>query len=102
SRHTCFSRDWSSDVCSSDLVAPRSRFDKSAEGPGETARHLIVLVKNLQGYRNLMKLTSTGFLEGFYYRPRIDKEFLASHSEGLKIGRASCREGMLVAVSVGC
>ena len=73
-------------------VAPRSRFDKSSEGPGETARHLIVLVKNLQGYRNLMKLTSTGFLEGFYYRPRIDKELLASHSEGL-IATSACLHG---------
>ncbi|MGE5799344.1 MAG: DNA polymerase III subunit alpha [Syntrophaceae bacterium] len=73
-------------------VAPKSRFDKTSEGPGETARHLIVLVKNLQGYRNLVKLTSTGFLEGFYYRPRIDKEFLAKHSEGL-IATSACLHG---------
>jgi len=73
-------------------VAPKSRFDKTSEGPGESARHLIVLVKNLQGYRNLIKLTSTGFLEGFYYRPRIDKEFLAKHSEGL-IATSACLHG---------
>jgi DNA polymerase-3 subunit alpha len=75
-------------------VAPKSRFDKTSEGPGETARHLIVLVKNLQGYRNLVKLTSTGFLEGFYYRPRIDKELLAKHSEGL-IATSACLHGEL-------
>ena len=73
-------------------VAPKSRFDKTSEGPGETARHLIVLVKNLQGYRNLIRLTSTGFLEGFYYRPRVDKEFLAKHSEGL-IATSACLHG---------
>ncbi|HTZ39599.1 MAG TPA: DNA polymerase III subunit alpha [Syntrophales bacterium] len=73
-------------------VAPKSRFDKTSEGPGETARHLIVLVKNLQGYRNLIRLTSTGFLEGFYYRPRVDKEFLAQHSEGL-IATSACLHG---------
>ncbi len=56
-------------------VAPRSRFDKSYS-IGETARHLIVLVKNMQGYKNLMKLTTAGYLEGFYYRPRVDKEIL--------------------------
>ncbi len=73
-------------------VAPRSRFDKTSEGPGETARHLIVLAKNLQGYRNLIKLTSMGFLEGFYYRPRVDKEILAKHSEGL-IATSACLHG---------
>ncbi len=73
-------------------VAPKSRFDKTSEGPGETARHLIVLAKNLQGYRNLIKLTSSGFLEGFYYRPRVDKELLAKHSEGL-IATSACLHG---------
>ena len=73
-------------------VAPKSRFDKTSEGPGETARHLIVLAKNLQGYRNLIKLTSMGFLEGFYYRPRVDKEILAKHSEGL-IATSACLHG---------
>jgi len=42
----------------------------------EKSKHLIVLVKNMQGYKNLMKLTTTGFLKGFYYRPRVDKELL--------------------------
>jgi len=73
-------------------VAPRGRLDKSVESTGESARHLIVLVKNFQGYKNLIKLTSLGFLEGFYYRPRVDKELLAKHSEGL-IALSACLHG---------
>ena len=64
-------------------LAPRSRFDKNGHHAGESARHLLVLVKNIQGYKNLMKLTTTGYLEGFYYKPRIDKEILKQHHEGL-------------------
>ena len=73
-------------------VAPKSRFDKSSQNSGESARHLLVLVKNMQGYKNLMKLTSAGYLEGFYYRPRIDKELLEKHHEGL-IGLSACLHG---------
>jgi len=72
-------------------VAPRSRLDKSYS-IGETARHLIVLVKNMQGYKNLMKLTTAGYLEGFYYRPRVDKEILKVCSEGL-IAFSACLHG---------
>ncbi len=72
-------------------VAPKSRFEKSY-APGETANHLIVLVKNMQGYKNLMKLTSAGFLEGFYYRPRVDKEILKEFGEGL-IAASACLHG---------
>ena len=72
-------------------VAPKSRFEKSY-APGETAHHLIVLVKNMQGYKNLMKLTSAGFLEGFYYRPRVDKELLKECNEGL-IAASACLHG---------
>ena len=72
-------------------VSPKSRFEKSY-APGETAHHLIVLVKNMQGYKNLMKLTSAGFLEGFYYRPRVDKELLKECSEGL-IAASACLHG---------
>ena len=50
-------------------VAPGSRFDKTPRSPGESARHLLVLVKSMQGYKNLMKLTTAGYLEGFYYGP---------------------------------
>ena len=73
-------------------VAPGSRFDKSPSSIGETARHLIVLVKNMQGYKNLMKLTTAGYLEGFYYRPRVDKELLKECHEGL-IASSACLHG---------
>ena len=73
-------------------VAPRSRFDKSAGVSGETSRHLLVLAKNMQGYKNLMKLTTAGYLEGFYYRPRVDKDILKEHHEGL-IATSACLHG---------
>jgi DNA polymerase-3 subunit alpha len=73
-------------------VAPKSRFDKNSHHAGESARHLVVLVKNMQGYKNLMKLTTTGYLDGFYYKPRIDKEILKDHHEGL-IGLSACLHG---------
>ena len=65
-------------------IAPGSRFEKQkGGGVKENAFHLILLAENLAGYRNLMKLSSLGFTEGFYYRPRIDKEVLAQLNEGL-------------------
>ena len=70
-------------------VAPQSRFDKTPSSAGESTRHLIVLVKNMQGYKNLMKLTSAAYLEGFYYRPRVDKELLKECHEGL-IASSAC------------
>jgi len=73
-------------------VAPASRFDKESARTGETAYHLTVLVKNADGYRNLTKLTSSAFLEGFYYRPRVDKELLRLHSGGL-IAMSACLQG---------
>ncbi len=54
--------------------------------------HLILLCENQQGYRNLLKLVSTAFLEGFYYKPRIDKNLLAQHCEGL-IAMSACLRG---------
>ncbi|MDD3926255.1 MAG: DNA polymerase III subunit alpha, partial [bacterium] len=68
-------------------VAPRSRHDKS---PGLDAanHHLLLLAKDDEGYRNLIKLVSIGWLEGFYYKPRIDKELLAQHSKGLVVASA--------------
>ncbi len=64
-------------------VAPSSRFEKQTHGIKEASFHLTLLARNETGYRNLLKLTSAGYLEGFYYRPRLDKEILAQHSEGL-------------------
>jgi len=71
-----------------------SRSDRSAAAPGEKANHhLILLAKDLEGYRNLVRLTSKAYLEGFYYKPRIDKELLAEHSKGL-IALSSCLSGV--------
>ena len=75
-------------------VAPGSRFDKSSPaGKNEEASyHLILLARNKTGYKNLVKLVTAGYLEGFYYRPRIDKQLLAEHSEGL-IASTACLGG---------
>jgi len=65
-------------------IAPKSRFEKTAsKGGSDASFHLILLAKNGEGYKNLMKLVSVGFLEGFYYKPRIDKEILRDYSSGL-------------------
>jgi DNA polymerase-3 subunit alpha len=56
---------------------------KPARGLQHASNHLILLVKDLVGYKNLIKLVSAGYLEGFYYHPRIDKDLLRKHSEGL-------------------
>jgi DNA polymerase III subunit alpha len=72
-------------------VAPESRFTKNGS-PGETANHLVLLAESLEGYHNLIKLVSAGYTEGFYYKPRIDKELLSAHSKGL-IGLSSCLKG---------
>jgi DNA polymerase-3 subunit alpha len=67
-------------------VAPGSRFDRSStQGISDASYHLTAIAKNYQGYRNLIKLVTSGYLEGFYYRPRIDKELLAKHRDGLII-----------------
>jgi len=73
-------------------VAPGKRTDKTPSIAGENARHLVVLVKDKQGYQNLMKLTSLAHIEGFYYRPRVDKELLRTCSEGL-IASSACLHG---------
>jgi len=66
-------------------VAPHRRTDKTGGGASghEHSFHLTLLARNGEGVRNLMRLSSKSFLEGFYYKPRIDKEILAQHSEGL-------------------
>ena len=72
-------------------VAPGDRRTKSGT-PGETANHLVLLAETKEGYHNLIKLVSSGYTEGFYYKPRIDKDLLAQHSKGL-IGLSSCLKG---------
>ncbi|MDD3087178.1 MAG: DNA polymerase III subunit alpha [Candidatus Omnitrophica bacterium] len=73
-------------------VAPGSRFDKSSSSIEDAACHLILLSRDEKGYQNLMKLVSLAYLEGFYYRPRIDKDALAQHSQGL-IALSACLKG---------
>jgi DNA polymerase-3 subunit alpha len=68
-------------------VARNSRFDKNGK-EDQSGRHLILLAKNKTGYQNLMKLVSLGFIEGFYMRPRIDKEILFRYKEGLIVSSA--------------
>src|SRR5829696_2680349 len=72
-------------------VAPGSRKDKNGN-PGATQNHLVLLAENLEGYHNLIKLVSSGYTDGFYYKPRIDKELLSKHAKGL-IGLSSCLKG---------
>ena len=72
-------------------VAPGDRRTKSGT-PGETANHLVLLAETNEGFHNLIKLVSSGYTEGFYYKPRIDKEILAQHAKGL-IGLSSCLKG---------
>ena len=76
--------------------APKSRFIKKVnkEAREELYNHLTLLVKDKTCYKNLMKLVSLGFLEGFYYKPRIDAELLDRHSEGL-IALSGCLSGKI-------
>ncbi len=81
-------------------ITQGSRQDRSAGAPGEKANfHLILLAKNLTGYHNLARLTSKAFTEGFYYKPRIDKQLLAEHSDGL-IALSACMSGVPSAMLV--
>lgn len=73
-------------------VAPKSRLDKTSNSIEDASFHLILLARDETGYHNLMKLVSIGYLEGFYYRPRIDKEILSQLSSGL-IGLSACLKG---------
>lgn len=74
-------------------IAPQSRFEKkSSGGIKEASFHLPILARNVEGYRNLMALSSIGYQQGFYYRPRIDKEVLAKHGQGL-MGLSGCLRG---------
>jgi DNA polymerase-3 subunit alpha len=73
-------------------VAPGSRFEKKSEGAPETSFHLILLARDNHGYRNLVTLVSKAYTEGFYYKPRIDRDLLAQYSGGL-IGLSACLKG---------
>jgi DNA polymerase-3 subunit alpha len=73
-------------------VAPGSLRDRNASSAKEAAFHLTLLAINADGYRNLVKLITAAHLEGFYYKPRVDKELLASHSRGI-IALSGCLKG---------
>ena len=75
-------------------VAKGSRFDKEKGAIGGHYNHLILLAQNFEGYKNLMKIVTHGYLEGFYYKPRVDLEVLKEHSEGL-ICLSACLKGSL-------
>jgi DNA polymerase-3 subunit alpha len=80
-------------IGSETYVAAASRLRKEPiPGLPDTGFHLILLVRNLDGYKNLIKLSTSGYLEGFYHRPRIDKELLRKNHQGL-IGLSSCLKG---------
>ncbi|TWT90829.1 DNA polymerase III subunit alpha [Pseudobythopirellula maris] len=76
-------------------IAPGSRFDKGgASSSKEASYHLTLLAQNRQGFRNLIKMASRAYLEGFYHKPRIDKELLESHNEGI-VCLSGCVSGEL-------
>ncbi|MFC1809672.1 DNA polymerase III subunit alpha, partial [Candidatus Omnitrophota bacterium] len=73
-------------------VASGSRFDKNTHGIREAAFHLVLLARNENGYKNLIKLSSAGFLEGFYYKPRVDKDLLKEYGSDV-IALSACLKG---------
>ena len=75
-------------------VAPNSRFDREMGASEERYHHLVLLAENNTGYQNLMKIVSKGFLEGFYYKPRIDYEILERYKEGI-IALSACLAGVV-------
>lgn len=73
-------------------VAPNSRFDRESNQSEGRYNHLVLLAENNQGYANLMKIVSKGFIEGFYYKPRVDYEILEEYHEGI-IALSACLAG---------
>ena len=73
-------------------VAPNSRFDREISGGEDRYYHLVLLAENNKGYANLMKIVSKGFVEGYYYKPRVDKQVLREYSEGI-IALSACLAG---------
>ncbi|MFP4391680.1 MAG: DNA polymerase III subunit alpha [Desulfohalobiaceae bacterium] len=81
-------------------VAPQSRFQRDARSASEAGYHLVLLAQNQEGYHNLIKLVSSGYIEGFYYKPRVDKELLAQWNQGL-IALSACLKGELPQTLLG-
>jgi DNA polymerase-3 subunit alpha len=83
-------------------VAPGKRTERGSQDGGyEGANHLTVLVRDLAGYRNLIKLVSRAYLEGFYYKPRVDRELLAQHADGLLVLSGCLNSEVSRALSAG-
>jgi DNA polymerase-3 subunit alpha len=82
-------------------IAPASRFDRTKTSIADAAYHLILLAENITGYKNLLRLASTGYTEGFYYRPRIDKQVLAEFNEGLICATACLKGEVPAALAAG-
>lgn len=81
-------------------VAPKSRLDRDAAGIGDAGHHLTLLSESVSGYKNLLKLSSIAYLDGFYYRPRVDKELLVVHSKGI-IAMSGCLSGEIPTLLLG-
>jgi DNA polymerase III subunit alpha len=77
-------------------VSPGPRRDKSGSEKGTRHHHLVLIARNLTGYRNLITLSSLGYTEGFYYKPRVDDELLARHHEGI-VALTACLAGQVPA-----
>ncbi|MCK4426282.1 MAG: PHP domain-containing protein, partial [Deltaproteobacteria bacterium] len=77
-------------------VAPRGRKDRSARSSREASYHLVLLAQNNTGYKNLLKLVSTAYFEGFFYKPRVDLELLEDLNQGL-IALSACLHGQIPA-----
>ena len=73
-------------------VAPNSRFDREITGGDDRYYHLVLLAENEEGYANLTKIVSKGFVEGYYYKPRVDKELLRKYHKGI-IALSACLAG---------
>ena len=73
-------------------VAPNSRFDREVTGGDDRYYHLVLLAENNEGYENLTKIVSKGFVEGYYYKPRVDKELLRTYHKGI-IALSACLAG---------
>ncbi len=75
-------------------ISPKSRFDRSPGAQSNAYHHMVLLCENATGYHNLCRLSSKGYLEGFYYKPRVDDELLAQYHEGL-IATSACVGGRI-------
>lgn len=73
-------------------VAPKGRFDRGESGERKSANHLVLLAMDYEGYLNITKLSSIGYTEGYYYKPRVDHEMLARYSKGI-IASSACLKG---------